>query len=201
VSKSPDLRARTREAMRQEVAAAAVRLFLDRGFDAVTTTEIAAAAGISPRSFFRYFETKEDVVLGSLRETGVRVRDALASRTAEEPAWEALRMALRVVVHTPVHPTEDLVAMAGLLLNTPSIQARSLQKRQDWEELLVPEVAQRLTPSTDPGSMELHDRARIVVGAALAAMNVATHAWLRTGATSDPVAHLDAAMATIQVND
>ena len=67
----PDgLRSRVRRAMRAEVAAAALELFITQGFDNTTIDQIAAAAGMSRSSFFRYFPTKEDTVLGDLAGYG-----------------------------------------------------------------------------------------------------------------------------------
>ena len=60
------LRDRTRLAVRDQIARAATALFVSQGFDRTTIDEVAAAAGLSRRSFFRYFETKEDVVLSDL---------------------------------------------------------------------------------------------------------------------------------------
>lgn len=58
--------------MRAEIAAVAVRLFQEQGFEKTTVDQIAAEAGLSRTSFFRYFATKEDVVLGHLEELGRR---------------------------------------------------------------------------------------------------------------------------------
>jgi AcrR family transcriptional regulator len=56
----------SRQAVRQKVVETGMRLFVDQGFDATTTTQIANEVGISSRSLFRYFATKEDLVLGHL---------------------------------------------------------------------------------------------------------------------------------------
>ena len=65
---TPGLRERTRRAVHREIAEAGMALFLDQGFEETTVDQIAEAAGISRRSFFRYFATKEDVVLGDMIE-------------------------------------------------------------------------------------------------------------------------------------
>src|ERR1700761_879632 len=95
-----DLRSRTRENVRVQIAEVAFRVFAERGFDAVTATEVAEAAGISRASFFRYFESKEDAVFVVQEELGVDVAAALGGRPAGEDAWTALRGALDVAVRT-----------------------------------------------------------------------------------------------------
>lgn len=187
---APTLRERTRSAMRDEVALVAIGLFAEHGFDAVTTTQIASAAGISPRSFFRYFPTKEDVLLGSLHEAGLRVRDALTARPAGEGPWDALRHALRAIVDHPVYPAADLEAIARIVLDTPSIRARDMEKYQQWEALLAPDIARRLGPTGRTGTTG-EDRARAIVGAGIACLRLATERWLRSAGTEDPVAILD----------
>ena len=69
--------ARSRQAAYAEITAIAMGLFLEQGFEQTTIDQIAAKAGISRRSFFRYFGTKEDIVLGDLAADGERMRDAL----------------------------------------------------------------------------------------------------------------------------
>jgi AcrR family transcriptional regulator len=192
------LRDRTRKAMRDEVASVAIKLFAEQGFDAVTTTQIAQAAGISPRSFFRYFPTKEDVVLGSLEDSGVRVRDALVARPETEGAWEALRKALSVLIEHPVYRQENLEAIASIILNTPSIRSRDLEKYQQWEELLAPDIARRLVASETVGEDQARDSARAVIGAAITALRIATERWLRTGDPDEAAAIIDTMIRAIR---
>jgi AcrR family transcriptional regulator len=184
--------------MRDEVLAVALEMFAERGFEEVTTAEIAAVAGVSPRSFFRYFPTKEDVLLGSIRDAGVLVRDRLVERPADEGAWQALLQAFRVLVDHPVYPPQHLAAIARITLETPSVRARDLQKYQEWEELLVPDVSARIARRQALLEEDADDGARAVVGAAIAALRVATQQWLRSGGKSDPLSALDALVATIR---
>ena len=74
---------RHRQALRQ----AAVRLFLERGFEATTIADITAAAEVAPRTFFSYYPTKEDVVLGDITQRFDRVRRALEQRPRVNPCW------------------------------------------------------------------------------------------------------------------
>ncbi len=183
--------------MRDEVTAVALALFVEHGFEHVTSEQIARAAGISTRSFFRYFATKEDVVLGGVREAGRRIDIALQARPPTEPAWDALRAALRVLVDEPVYPPGDVLVISRLLLETPSLRARELEKHQQWEQLLVPDISARLPPRP-AGAIEPDPRAVAIVGSALACLRAAVQAWVRGGGRDDPLLLLDQLIAAVR---
>ena len=92
---SEGLRERTRRAVRAEIAEVAVDLFVRQGFDGTTVEDIAQAAGMTKRSFFRYFPTKEDVVFDGVDLTGERVVADVAARPVEEDPWDSLHHVLR----------------------------------------------------------------------------------------------------------
>ncbi len=91
----PTLRDHARGAVRDEVMRQAWPLFAEQGFEATTVDQIADAAGMSRRTFFRYFAGKDELVLERLVESGERIADALRGRPADEPVWPALRRGLR----------------------------------------------------------------------------------------------------------
>src|ERR1044072_4048182 len=103
------LRQRTPRAVQAEIAGTAMRLFLEHGFEATTMEQIAGEIGISRRSLFRYFGTKEDIVLGDHAENGRTLRAALEARPADEPPWEALRAALKALVESLPYTPEDFL--------------------------------------------------------------------------------------------
>src|ERR1700755_2684524 len=105
-----DLRSRARESLRAEIAEVAFKVFAERGFDQVTATEVAEAAGISRASFFRYFESKEDAVLVGLDAGGADVADALRERPDGESAWTALRHVLDIAVRTYQRSPDEALA-------------------------------------------------------------------------------------------
>src|SRR5512146_1844355 len=82
------LRQRKRERTRAALIAAALELFERQGYEATTIDEIAAAADVSPRTFFRYFSTKEEVALGD--DVGPEIVGLIAVRPAEEPMLESV---------------------------------------------------------------------------------------------------------------
>jgi AcrR family transcriptional regulator len=189
----PTLRNRATRAVRAEIAAVAMRLFMEQGFDKTTVEQIAAAAGLSRTSFFRYFGSKEDAVLGHLEELGQRVLDALAARPAAEPAWQALRHAFDLLLEEGSALPRQGLAMSRMLQDTPSLKVRQLGKQLGWQDLLTPEVARRLgVPSEAPDP-----RPRALVGAALACLNAAVDVWTSSnGAVGLPVL-LDQAMSAL----
>ena len=191
---TPTLRERTRRAVHAEITDTALRLFAEQGFDATTVDQIAAAAGISRRSFFHYFGSKEDVVMGDLEALGRRVRDALEARPATESAWEALREALK----TLQGPDTDAVTgleIAGMYADAPSLRAKHLEKHLRWQELFAPDIERRL--GIAPGATA-DPRARAVIASALAGVDIAVEAWRESGGTADPVDLFDQAVAAVR---
>ncbi|WP_113699756.1 TetR family transcriptional regulator [Nonomuraea lactucae] len=167
---------RTRQAVHAEVARTAMELFLSRGFEATTIDDIAAAAGISRRSFFRYFGTKEDIVLGDLAAQGELIRKELEARPADEDAWTALLNALR---DAPRLGQDDatMLKISKMLYETPSLRARSIEKHLQWQALLTPEIRRRLGVAPDD---EDDLRADAIVACMLACLDIAGEAWTRS---------------------
>ncbi len=160
--------------MRAEVSAVAFRLFAEQGFDKTTVDQIAAEAGLSRATFFRYFGTKEDVVLGNLEDLGREIAAAFAARPADERPWDSLLRAFDVLAQVNADDPDRSLAFVRMLSDTPSLKARHWEKQQAWRDLLVPEVSRRL--GADPADAE-DTRARALVASALACAEVATDAW------------------------
>jgi AcrR family transcriptional regulator len=87
----PGLRQRQREAVESELREVAIRLFEERGFDDVTISEIAAGAGMSERTFSRYFPTKEEVVLGILESFGPTIIERMERQPVLSSWYDMLR--------------------------------------------------------------------------------------------------------------
>src|SRR5436189_5890623 len=92
------VRERTRRAVRGELAQLAVGLFVEKGYDETTIDDLAAAAGMSKRTFFRYFASKEELVMGKYEILGEQLAEDLAARPADEPIWASLRRVFGRVV-------------------------------------------------------------------------------------------------------
>jgi AcrR family transcriptional regulator len=170
------LRELTRRAVRAEIAHKATELFLQQGFDQTTIEQIAAAVGTSGRNVFRYFATKEDMVLAGMLEQGYDVASALAARPAGEAPWEALRRAFDECLTASRNDGGLALARATMLATTPSLRAASLHRRDQWIDLLYPHVLRRVHgPRAD---REL--RARAIVSAALGCLHAAIDAWTKS---------------------
>ena len=195
MNKPPSLRERTRRAVHAEITATALRLFQEHGFEATTVDQIATAAGISRRSFFHYFASKEDLVMGDTVALGATVRDALVARPADEPAWPAIRAAFMVLVPADGGDMAAELALARIHHEAPSLRASLLEKHLRWQELLAPDIQRRLgLPATDTPD----PRARAFVAAALAALDAAVDAWAASNGAADPVQVFDEAIAVLR---
>lgn len=187
-----DLRRRARDAVRAEIAETAFELFTERGFDETTVDEVAAAAGLSRRSFFRYFASKEDAVLGVLNAVGDAIAAELATRPADEPPWTSLRRALDVLVTTYAGDREVALARFRLIYQTPALRTTHLDKQDRWLGSLAEALAARLgvDPEQDPGP-------QLLAAAALVALDVASRRWLASEGRADLATLLDESFAVL----
>lgn len=191
---APSLWERQRAAARDEITRVALGLFLSEGFDAITVDQIVTSAGISRRSFFRYFGTKEDIVLGDLVARGALIAEAVAARPADEGPWEALRAGLESSAETTMPDVDAGLALGRMLLETPSLRARLLEKRLRWQEMLVPLIAARM----NEGEGSAHLRASAIVAAALACLDAASEAWIESDGATDLAALYDEAIDAVR---
>jgi AcrR family transcriptional regulator len=123
------LRERKKEKTRQALAAAAMRLFAERGYEATTVADIAAAAEVSTRTFFAYFPSKEDVFFAGTRERLDLVRQAFAVQSGALPSLTAMRATLDQIIETAsgdlFAPDRDV--RLRLLIERPELRARGIQ--------------------------------------------------------------------------
>ncbi|WOI56100.1 TetR family transcriptional regulator [Palleronia sp. LCG004] len=119
-------------------------MFDEKGFDGVTVDEIAAASGISRRSFFRYFPTKEDVVVAGHAAFGERIIDVVKARPQDEDVWTSLRRGYDVLSDNVERDPEGAARTMRVVNSTASLRAHTLEKHISWAAGLSPEVARRL---------------------------------------------------------
>src|ERR1700737_2461118 len=138
---APGLRERKRQQTRERLTRMAVALFLERGFEATTLDDIAAAADISRRSFFHYFASKEDVVFAWQEESTAALIAAVAARPANESMLAAAENAISATVRQ-IKPSEA-IAIARLKRDNPALQAADQVKHEKLERALAEALGKR----------------------------------------------------------
>ncbi len=143
---------RKRQVVRQEISHAAWLLFAERGYEDSTVSEIARAAGVSRRSFFRYFSSKEDVVVGTTDALAEDVLAAFASRPPAEPPLVAIERALRPAIETRLADVAESRAIVSLLRESRTLRRAMLERHARLEERLAVLIAVRTgaNPRRDP---------------------------------------------------
>jgi AcrR family transcriptional regulator len=192
-SPSPTLSDFKKSAVQQQVSRVALQLFSVHGFEQTTVDEIAKTAGMSRTSFFRYFATKEDVVLFGNEQVGHLVLAALKERPAAEPVWVALRVAL-LTASGRVDLADGGLTFVQMIIATPSIRRRQLEKQRAWQDLLAPELHRWLPAHSGP---DPDLRAHALVNAAFACLETAVEAWAASNGRAHLPALLEQAMGVV----
>ncbi|AEA22843.1 mycofactocin system transcriptional regulator [Pseudonocardia benzenivorans] len=159
---------------RFEIEHIALDLFAERGFDATTVDDIAQAAGIGRRTFFRYYASKNDVPWGAFDEQLTRMRSTFAALPPDVPVMRAVREV--VLDFNDVAPDEQPWhrQRLRLILGTPTLQAYSTLRYAAWRQVVADFVAARLGTTPD-------DLVPLTVGhASLGAALAAYETWLTT---------------------
>lgn len=176
---SPTLRERNKARARAEIADAALKLFFERGFEGVTVDDIVSAAGVSRRTFFRYFETKEDALLPDYAELNGRLSEALASIEPDD-TMDAIRAGLHSIADWYIERSEAVLARSRVIRDTSiNVAGRNLQFLTQWERSLAGAVARQT--GTDAGDLLPRTAAAMIVGAFRAALTQ----WVRSSCRDD----------------
>lgn len=185
------LRERKKRRTRAALGRAAFELCLEHGYEAVTVADIAARADVSTRTFFNYFSSKEEALLGGT-DRAERLVVRLAGRPADEPLWDALRATVADELLDEQVPSRDqLHAQMRLVIEHPALLQQQLMLWLDMEERLVAEVARRTGAAPDALAP------RLVIAAAVAAIRVALTRWVAHPTDESLHAAIDTALATI----
>lgn len=181
------LRQRKRARTRAALVAAALDLFERQGFEATTIDEIAASADVSPRTYFRYFATKEEVALGD--DLQHELIALIAARPVDEPMLESVRHVIRDgLALLSVQDREALLARLRIVYRTPSLRARRWEFQLEMGRIAGAIVGERRgLPPDDLGS-------RVTAAAAFTAIEVAMDTWQQHDGREDLGAVLDAAV-------
>jgi len=179
-------KAKTRAAIQQH----ALRLFREQGYDATTVEQIAEAAEVSPSTFFRYFPTKEEVVLYDVLDP--LMINALRAQPAGLSPIQALRDAFRAAA--AAIPAEELARQrerAALFLSVPALRAAVLDELARSIRLAAEMIAERL--GRRPDDFAVRSFAGALIGIAMSAMLA-----LADDPAADPFALMDAGLAHLE---
>ncbi|MFI1965535.1 TetR/AcrR family transcriptional regulator [Streptomyces pathocidini] len=184
------LRERKKIKTRQAIRHAAYRLFTERGYGATPIERIAEAAEVSPSTVFRYFPTKEDLVLTD--EYDPMIGELLRNRPAGEPALESIRhVMIGTLREAAAHEREETLLRARLVSEVPAIRARMSESNAATGRMLADVLAERTGRSADDLEM------RLFVTVVLNAFEEALLYWAERGAAKDLVDILDRTVDTL----
>ena len=164
---------------REELELVALELFAERGFDSTTVDDVADAAGIGRRTFFRYFASKNDVVWGDWDVALQQFRTQLAAIPPDVPLLDGLREAVKAFNLLPEGAEDQHRVRMAMVLHTPALQAHSTLRYAGWRAVVAEHIAART------GRAETDFRCQLLAHQVLACCVAAYEQWL-----SDPNADL-----------
>jgi AcrR family transcriptional regulator len=164
----PDWRQRKKTATRDRIRASALALFREQGYDATTVEQIAAAAGVSHMTFFRYFPAKEDVALSDSYDP--MIGELIAQTPATQPLVQRIRTVL-VQGLRQVYDTDrgTMLAQNKLIVSTPALRERL------WANQIA--TQQVILQALRNGEQDPDFQAKVTVAACLAAATTAVLTW------------------------
>jgi AcrR family transcriptional regulator len=186
-------RERKKLATRLALEEAAMRLFTEKGFDGTTVEEIADAADVSARTFFRYFATKDEVLFGDHEPRLEAMRQLLDARPADEPVMASLEALLRALGDLLVEHRERALVQSEVSRTRVQILGLFRQHQEEMNEVIAAFVATRLSSE---GQVRM--RARVVASAAMGAYLAAGAEWVRSGGTEDMDRLMDEALESLR---
>jgi len=185
-------KARTRASIREH----ALRLFREQGYQATTVEQIAAAAEVSPSTFFRYFPTKEDVVLQD--DMDVRLIETLERQPAGLSPLGAVRAAtLEVFASYSEADIEVLSQTTALTMTVPEIRARALDEFTRTIEVIGEAVAKRAGRS--PDDLAVRVMAGAIIGVIMSiTMPLKEEGWTDRPTLEDTFQRIDQGLALLE---
>jgi AcrR family transcriptional regulator len=172
---------RNKQRTRREIAEAAGQLFLERGYAATTVQEIATAADVSPRTFFRYFPSKEDVITVIASASMDDVLEHLAGYDAGESLVTVLRATFSAVLGPAIEDPDAARAFQFMLRDTPALRGRWLEEQRRNRDRLAEELRPWFDESSSPVARHL------AAGAALLAIDEVMTLWADDPSLRDPL--------------
>jgi len=163
------LRERKRRQTQQRIAEIGQRLFLSKGYDSTTLDAIAAEAGISRRTFFSYFKSKDDIIFFWLDADSVSLIASLLKTSPDVPPLDAVRDVM--VKHIARYTTEQMIAVDKLMLSSESLLARKQAHYEEQEQALFNALCEVWRQPERRAAL------RMVAMVSIGAMKIALQAW------------------------
>jgi TetR/AcrR family transcriptional regulator, regulator of mycofactocin system len=183
-------RGRPPSTSRRELQRIALRLFEAHGFDNTTIEQIAAEAGVSERTFFRYFTTKASVLWAEFESEVLAIRDALADVPESVPMMDAIRTAVVAANHYRAEDVPEMRMRMALIATEPALSFGAAEHYAHWEQAVSDFAARRL-------GLPAESLYPLAVGrTVLAACRAAYDRW-SDRADNDLPAYLDAALSAL----
>jgi AcrR family transcriptional regulator len=179
IDQAPTRRERKKLETRQALEQAALRLFAEHGYEQTTVEDIAEAADVAVRTFFRYFSSKQDVLFGEVVTDRItRLRTELAARPHSESPIESVRAVMDLLDFAGGDEESQVLARMELMQRQPSFVGRYLEIMDQMRAVVVEFVAERtgLHPHRDLYPI-------LVGGAAIASWDASLKLWVASGAT------------------
>lgn len=182
------LREEKRQQTLKRITQTALGLFARHGYEATTLDMIAADAGISRRTFFHYFKSKDDILLSQQAGLGEQLVDAIAAEPTGGTPIKTVQAAMRRIAAS--YPLEELVAIDKLMMSVEAVQSRKQANYIRDEKIVLEALRQRWKEAPD---MEL----RLVAFIAIGLTRLSLDAWRNDGGTRPIVDYLDQAFAAL----
>jgi AcrR family transcriptional regulator len=174
VEAASGLRERKKARTREAIIDAALDLFGSKGFEATTIEDIAAAADVSPRTFFRYFDSKVDLVMAHNEAHGDKIGPLIAARPATEGPLEALRQVVQqMLLERLAEPS--VVREFQVMMSSPTLRKMAREHFYEEEAELISAFAARLGTGDDDLT------ANVMASAAAATIWTVVERWLAGG--------------------
>lgn len=181
-------RERKKEATREALESAALRLFVEKGYSETTVEDITNEVDVARRTFFRYFDSKEAVVFARSDETLADLETELRQRPSSEPIGVGVIAALRVLASHQEDEREKNLIRARISLNAPEVRARALTSQQAWVAVLTAWIRDRA------GADDSDMRPEVLASAVIGAVGAAFAHWVAGGGVGEPVDLMEQAL-------
>jgi AcrR family transcriptional regulator len=179
------LRERKKDQTREALAQAAFALFQDKGYEATTVAEIARAANVSRRTFFRYYSTKDALLFVEDSENLEHFRVLLGARENGDDDLAHIRRACLALAEGYMRDRESILARARIIESSPVLGKQERQQDMSWERAIAESLLSTRHAAPGANSPLWERRARMLAGAVFGAVRAAMAAWQENGGRGD----------------